>query len=274
MKSDLVVISWWSNCLGLTCLHNLVHHTENRDIYVVQAGKAAAQKERFRAHLPPSVQELPYPAHRPAEHGKVIEAVARDLLGGHEGLWFFDHDLFVFQDLEAWLGDMDRAFERSACCLCHPQPTGGPSITTPAFWLSPARFPEDLPGFEPIPFRKTRVSQRPDIFQAAADLRMPEKDTLVRAREFLAARDSVREFSLRSFPRHDHLGGLYMFAGEIPPPALYDWMAGRVERFTAFYEACPQAWMADKMKRQCKTELPGVPGPRSDGQGWDVENDA
>jgi hypothetical protein len=243
MKSPLVVISWWSNCLGLACLHNLVRYTENRDLYVVQVGKSAMQEERFRDHLPPAVKELPYAAHLPAEHCKVIEAVARDLLCNCDGLWFFDHDLFVFEELESWLVNMDREFERSACSLCHLQPTDGPAMTSPAFWLSPARLPEGLPGFEPIPYRELEVSRRPDLFRARTELRMPKKDTLVLVREFLAERDMVCEFSLRSFPQHDHLGGFYMFAGDIPPDSLYDWTKGRVERFTAFYEACPQEWL-------------------------------
>jgi hypothetical protein len=260
MRSALVVISWWSNCLGLACLHNLVRYTEKRDIYVVQVGKSDGQKERFRDHLPPTVKELPYSPYLPAEHFRVIEAVARDLLPGCEGLWFFDHDIFLCEDLEPWLVNMDREFERSACCLCHPQfadtpstlrpPSEqaslgiGPSITSPAFWLSPARLPEGVPSFEPVPCRELEASRRPDLFRAQADLRMPEKDTLVLVREFLAERDMADGFSLQSLPRHDHLGGLYMFAGEIPPKSLHDWMEGRVKGLSAFYEGCPREWVA------------------------------
>ena len=78
MKSDLVVISWWSNCLGLACLHNLATYTRNRNIYVVQVGKTEQQKERFRPHLPPGVEELPYPPDRSAEDWRVREAVAAE----------------------------------------------------------------------------------------------------------------------------------------------------------------------------------------------------
>jgi hypothetical protein len=244
IRSDLVVISWWSNCLGLACLHNLVNYTRNRNIYFVQVGKPEEQKGRFRAHLPLAVKELPYPASLPAEHCKLIETIARDLLHGCDGLWFFDHDFFVFEDLEPWLANMDRELGRSACCLCHLQPADSPSITSPAFWLSPARFPEGMPGFEPVPYRQMKVSQRPDLVRAQVNLRMPEKDTLVLIREFLAERDMVCGFSLQSFPQHDHLGSLYMFAGEIPPEPLRDWMEDCVERFTAFYTACPPAWVS------------------------------
>ena len=244
MRSDLVVISWWSNCLGLACLHGLVRHTQNRAIYVVQVGKSAAQKERFRRYLPPGVQELPYPMRQPAEHGRAIKAVARRRLSGHAGLWFFDHDLFVFENLEPWLAAMDRDLEESGCCLCHLQPNAGPSLTCPAFWLSPMRLPEGLPGFEPVPYRPTAVSRRPDLYRVSADLIMPEKDTLVLAKEFLAERGLVGGFSLRSFPRHDHLGGLTLFTGGILPESFRAWMEERLAKFTSFYAACPQDWVA------------------------------
>jgi hypothetical protein len=244
MRSDLVVISWWSNCLGLTCLFHLARHTKNRSIYVVQVGKSAAQRERFRDHLPSAVKELPYPANLPAEHCRVIEAVARDLLGDHRGLWFFDHDFFILENLEPWLTNMDWELEQSACCLCHLQPLVGPSITVPAFWMSPTRFPRGLPCFDTIPYKEMKVSQRPDLFRAQANLMMPEKDTLVLAREFLAEQGMICGFSSHSLPRSDHLGGLYMFAGEILLEPFRDWMESRVERFTAFYEKCPHEWVA------------------------------
>jgi len=243
MRSELVVISWWSNCLGLTCLHRLAQHTGNRRIYVVQVGKTEAQKQRFRRYLPASVQELPYAPDRPAEHGKVIEAIAHDLLPGREGLWFIDHDFFALEPLEPWLVDMDREFQGTQYCLCHPEPDGGLSITCPAFWLSPQRFPEAIPGFEPLPYRPMQSSQRPDRFRAPADLVVPQKDTLVLAQEFFAERGLVCGYPSESLPGHDHLGGLYLFANEILPPSFLDWMARCVERFTAFYAACPRAWV-------------------------------
>jgi hypothetical protein len=174
--------------------------------------------------------------------------VARDTLGNRKGVWFFDHDTFVLEDLEPWLRRMDRELGRSACCLCHPHSNPDPAITTPAFWLSPARFPAGLPSFEPIPYRETKVSQRPDLFRARSDLRRPDQDTLVRAKEFLAERDLVCDFSLDprgagpAFPRHDHLGDLYVFAAEILTEPLYD-LESCVEKFTVFYEACPQEWL-------------------------------
>jgi hypothetical protein len=252
MKSDMVVISWWSNCLGLACLHSLVQHTSDRNIYVVQVGKPEVQKERFRAHLPPTVEELPYPPDRPAEDWRVRETVARELLGDSQGLWFVDHDLFVQEDCEDWLAGMDRRFERSAVCLCHHSPVRGPSITIPAFWLSPVRFPPGMPSFARLPYREEPVASRPYALRQSAALIMPEKDTLVAAMEFLQEQNMVCGFPLTEtdgtpdgpapFPRFEHIGGLYTFTGEIPPAPLHDWTARCVERFTAFYEACPPEW--------------------------------
>lgn len=253
MRSELVVISWWSNCLGLACLHNLVEHTRGRNIYVVQVGKPEEQRERFRAHLPPAVNELFCPPDRGAEDWRVRETVARELLGDREGLWFVDHDLFVQEDCEDWLAGMDRCFERSNVCLCHHFPVRGPSITIPAFWLSPVRFPPGMPSFARLPYREEPVASQPYALRQSAALIMLEKDTLVAAIEFLQERGMAYGFPIvegdrvpdgpASFPRHDHIGGLYTFTGEVPPEPLHDWAAHCVKRFTAFYEACPREWM-------------------------------
>jgi hypothetical protein len=256
MKSDLVVISWWSNCLGLACLHRLVEHTKNRNIYVVQAGKPEGQRERFRQNLPLHVKELPYPPERSGEDWRVREAVARELLGDREGLWFVDHDLFAQEDCESWLEEMDHGLEGSKICLCHPLPWRGPSITNPAFWLSPPRFPAGMPGFARVPYQEDAAASRPYAprLGASTPLIMPEKDTLVAAMEFLQTLDMVWGFPLAeaarlpggpsAFPRHEHLGGLYTFTGMVPPPALHDWLARCIEQFTRFYAACPPAWVS------------------------------
>ena len=254
MRSELVVISWWSNCLGLACLHNLVNYTRDRDIYVVQVGKPEGQKERFRTYLPSTVEELSYPPERPAEDWRVREAVARELLANRDGLWFIDHDLFVLEDCEAWLEEMDRRLERSNVCLCHPSPRRGPAITNPAFWLSPVRFPLGMPSFARLPYREEPVVSRPYALRQSAALIMPEKDTLVAAMEFLQERGMVCGFPLLGedrmpdgpapFPCFEHIGGLYTFTGEMPPEALHDWVARCVERFTAFYKVCPREWIA------------------------------
>lgn len=254
MKSELVVISWWSNCLGLACLHNLVRYTGNRTIYVIQTGKPEEQKERFRVYLPSAVKELPYLTDQPADDWRVRETVARDLLGTSDGLWFIDHDLFVREDCQGWLDDMDQRFDRSNVCLCHPLPVRGPSITAPAFWLSPKRFPPGMPGFTRLPYYEDPVASKPYAPHQTAPLMMPEKDTLVVAKEFLHECGMVDGFPLTDqdritsgplpFPRHEHIGGLYTFTGEVPSELHHDWVVGCVDRFTEFYSACPPAWIS------------------------------
>lgn len=253
MRSDLVVISWWSNCLGLACLYNLVNYTRNRDIYVVQVGKSEEQKERFRAYLPPGVKELPYPPDRGAEDWRVRETVARELLGDCDGLWFIDHDLFVLENCEGWLEEMDRRFALSPVCLCHRAPLRGLAMTNPAFWLSPVRFPPGMPSFAPVPYHENPVAREPYALRQAVDSKMiiPEKDTLVAATDFLWDRDLACEFSLTDndrvaggptpFPSHEHLGGLYAFTSGDVPASFHDWLAQCVTRFTAFYAVCPPA---------------------------------
>lgn len=255
MKSDLIVISWWSNCLGLACLHRLVEHAPHREIYVVQAGKPAEQMERFRAYLPPSVQELAYPLERSGEDWRVREAVACELLGDRDGLWFIDHDLFLQRDCEGWLEDMDRRLGETNVCLCHPVPQRGPSITNPAFWLSPIRFPPGMPSFARVPYQEDPVASRPYAprEERPGALIMPEKDTLVATKEFLQQRDMVLGFPLverdrepggpAPFPRFEHIGGLYTFTGGLPPEPLREWTARCVDRFSAFYASCPPAWV-------------------------------
>jgi hypothetical protein len=255
VRSDLVVISWWSNCLGLACLHKLVEHTRKRNIYVVQAGKPKEQRARFRAHLPPVIGELIYPPERSGEDWRVREAVARELLADREGVWFIDHDLFLQEDCEDWLEDMDRRFEGSDVCLCYPSPRRGPSITNPAFWLSPVRFPPGMPSFARVPYQEDPTANRPYAPRAGrqAALIMPEKDTLVAVMEFLQAQNMACGFPVTEgdrvpggpdpFPRFEHIGGLYTFTGGMPPEPMHDWVARCVERFTAFYAACPPAWL-------------------------------
>jgi hypothetical protein len=259
----LVVISWWSNCLGLACLHRLLEHTRHRAVYVVQAGKTEEQKERFRAYLPAPVQELHCPG-QDFEDWRVRESVARELLPDREGLWFVDHDLFLQVDAEAWLEDMDRRFAGSDVCLCHPTPRRGPSITNPAFWLSPVRFPPGMPSYARLPYHEDPAASRPYAPRQGRPpaLMMPEKDTLVAAMEVLQQRNMVSGFPLveedrvpggpAPFPGHEHIGGLYTFANRAPtledvaamPAALLrDWAARCVERFAAFYAACPPAWV-------------------------------
>lgn len=255
MKSDLVVISWWSNCLGLACLHRLAQHAADREIYVIQAGKPPGQMERFREHLPPAIEELPYSHERSGEDWRVREAVACELLEDREGIWFIDHDLFFRQDCESWLADMDRRLAGTKVCLSHPAPQRGPSITNPAFWLSPVRFPPGMPSFARVPYQEDPVANRPygPRQQRSGALIMPEKDTLVAVMEFLQQQDRVLGFPLGErdremggpspFPPFEHIGGLYTFTGYLPPEPLHEWTGRCLERFRAFYATCPEAWI-------------------------------
>ncbi len=261
IRSNLVVISWWSNCLGLTCLHHLVKHTRQRNIYVVQVGKSKRQKNRFRKYLPASVQELPYSEKAAAEHGRVIEAVAYKLLAGQAGLWFVDHDTFVDAGYENWLNSMDQIFTNSNLCLCYPRPTNGPAITSPAFWLSPRRLPPDLPDFAATPYRETALAKRPDLCRPDAELVMPGKDTLVLAKEFLAKWDMTCSFPLSGanaglfplFVYYKHLGGLHTLTEPAPddmltqqavPDEFYVSLKQCIQQLTVFYSTCPDAWLA------------------------------
>lgn len=254
MKSDLVVISWWSNCLALECLHRLVHHARERPIHVVQTGKPEEQKARFRAYLPAGVTELVYPAGASGEDWRVREAVARELLADREGVWFVDHDLFLEEDAASWLEEMDRRLEESGAWLSHPGPRRGPSITNPVFWLSPASLPAGMPSFARVPYHEDPVASRPYAARQASALVLPGKDTLVAAMEFLAAQGRVHTFPLREqdrlpagpaqFPLYRHLGGLYTFTAEVERHTQDGWLARCVAEFNAFYQACRPEWVA------------------------------
>jgi len=254
IHSRIVVISWWSNCLGLTCLHRLAAHTHLRAISVVQVGKSARQRERFREHLPAGVAELPYPEAAPAEHSRVLADVALRQLRSERGVWFVDHDVFLHADWEPWLLAADEWFSASDVCLGLPRlPLHVPAITQPAFWLSPARWPAPITSFDSIPFEARAESRRPDRFCHNGDLRMPVKDTLIQARDELAARGRVGYFPLDAgmaaglalppFPAHTHLGGLYLFTGPKLPAAFDAWAQATVTRFTDFYSHCPAEWL-------------------------------
>lgn len=252
MKSDLVVISWWSNCLGLTCLHKLVKHTTNRNIYLIQVGKQEEQKKLFRYYMPKDVIELPYDSNLGAEDWQVREAIAGQLLKDHSGLWFFDHDLFVKEDCDAWLNEMDKLFRDMNVCLSHPSLNGGFSITNPAFWLSPVRFPKEMQSFAPIPRRNSPIANKPYAERQSSELLLPQKDTLVVAMEYLNKLGMVSSFPLKNetrenkapppFPKHEHIGSLSIFTWQDLPRHLYGWMARMVEQYNAFYAACAPEW--------------------------------
>ena len=260
LLSPLVVLSWWANCLALDCLERLRAQPRERSIYVLQAGKSAEQKARFRACLPPGIIELDHPAHLPGEHSRVVQYVAFEQLAEQHGLWLVDHDVFFQADLEGWLQEMDTFLQNEGACLCLPrrQP-GTPANTSPLFWLSPQRWPKGTPGIDPVPFQERDESRRPDLYRGRLALSMPQKDTLMLAKEALQERGMVRyyplwaepgEAALPLLPEHAHLGGLSLFASQLPVE-LYQtldwfrgWMQQTVEGFSRYYAACPPAWLA------------------------------
>jgi len=244
MHSSLVVISWWSNCLGLTCLRSLARFTQDRPIFVVQVGKAERQKELFRQFLPQNVQELDYAADAPAEHSQVIAHIIRNQLPSAHGLWFVDHDLFPRQNWEPWLKEYDSRFQVLPTCLCLPPAGTHPAVTQPTFWLSPHRFPPDI-SLDPIPFQAGRQSRRPDLYPFTGALAMPQKDTLVRVRDFLQKQGRVSHYSLDHFPSYSHIGGLFLFAGPpISHPDFQEWQQTTIAQFVLFFESCPAEWVA------------------------------
>ena len=254
MRSPLVVTSWWSNSLGLTCLHRLAEHPVRRPIYLIQAGKSAEQKARFRAGMPPGVIELAYPDELPADDSKMREYLALALLRELPGAWFIDHDAFFHEDPEPWFCRADIWLGASDACLCIGEPRDGPGITQPAYWLSPRRWPNGIASFDPVPFREKPHVRRPDLLRTDGDLMQPLKDTLVQAWEELAAcglagwfplaAESATKHALPAFPSHTHLGGLHVYTNPTPTGGVDDWTAATVAAFDAFFAACPPAWLA------------------------------
>ncbi|NWF69121.1 MAG: hypothetical protein HXY40_08545 [Chloroflexi bacterium] len=243
LHSRFVIISWWSNCLALACIQRLLAHAPGRPLIVVQAGKSPQQRERLRRALPPGVQELHYPENAPAEHSRVLAAVACDYLRCESGLWFIDHDVFLQAAAADWFAAADQRFAAADTVLCVAAGARQHAITQPAFWLSPQRLPAHIACFDPIPFHSGKEAQRPDLYRFDGALRMPQKDTLVQARDDLAARGQVATYS--DFPAHQHLGGLFMFAGPLDyPPQFHDWMRSTARQFLDFYATCPPHWLA------------------------------
>lgn len=258
IRSRMIVISWWSNCLGLACLYRLVEFAPQREIDYVQVGKTQASRDRFRSLAPAQARELFYPEQAPAEHSRVLQAVALGQMHDECGVWFFDHDLLMQAEMGGWLDVADDLLSQTRTCLCFPARAGSQAITQPLFWLSPARWPDGIAGFDPVPYHAHPVSLRPDLVRHSGVMHMPVKDTLVKACEELAEKGLVEYFPLRSgadaggkpfplrlpsLPAHMHLGGLSLLAGPLLPASFTDWMHNTVARFRAFFDACPPAWI-------------------------------
>ena len=248
MQSVLVVISWWSNCFGLECLDRLIKYTKNRRIFVIQVGKQSDQKELFRYYVSDKVIELPYSVHSAAEDWHVRERVVKGLLKEHEGVWFVDHDCLIMEDVETWLNDMDHRFDHSDVCLCHPIKNNMESITNPLIWISPVRLPVNTPSFAPDPISISSISGRPFESAATGMVTRPNKDTLVKAMEYLKKQGKVDTFPVdgsdqksdqpTSFPFHDHLGGLSILTLDDIPDKIKKYAVERLMQFNQFYARC------------------------------------
>ncbi|MFH0878831.1 MAG: hypothetical protein V2A34_03885 [Lentisphaerota bacterium] len=258
MESSIVVTSWWSNCLALTSLRQLVAFAPGRKLYVMQAGKSDLQMARFRALLPGQVTELHYPPHLLTDDSPMREYLAREVFRSSEGVWFVDHDTFFLAGISAWLDAADAIFDSRNICICTRTPHLGAGVTQPAYWLSPGKWPQGLSSFDPIPFQPKPYTRRPDLHRHKESLAIPGKDTLVQVWEELEARQMAGTFPLEeepagnhllpAFPSHQHLGGLHVYTGWVQPPAsmpqaFFDWRRHVVSRFEEFFQSCPPEWM-------------------------------
>ena len=143
MRSSIIVTSWWSNSLALTCLNQLAAFAPERELYVVQAGKSGRQMDLFREFLPEGVTELLYPAHLLADDSPMREYLAKEALRYLEGAWFFDHDTFLLTPAEQWFEAADARFSNCDVCLCTRKPlpgAGGDAACVLAFSAPLARW--------------------------------------------------------------------------------------------------------------------------------------
>jgi hypothetical protein len=257
MRSRVVVTSWWSNSLALTCLHRFAAFAPERTLYVMQAGKTESQMQRFRELLPERVTELFYPSHIAADDSAMREYLALEALRHLEGAWFFDHDAFLTAPAEQWFQAADARLSDSRVCLCTRRPMPRAGVTQPAYWLSPLRWPEGLSAFHPVPFEPKPYARRPDLHRHDGHLTLPGKDTLVQVREELDGMGLAGTFQvdgdgaighlLPSFPEHVHIGGLHLYTGPARPPdgmppVFYEWRRYTLMRFDAFFRDCPREW--------------------------------
>lgn len=259
MKSIIVVTSWWSNCLGLMCLHRLREFAPGREIFVMQAGKSDVQLDGFRRFMPRGVVELVYPDDLPADDSPMREYLAREALRDRDGVWFFDHDTFLTGPAGQWLAAVDELLEKVTVCLCTRRPLPGGGITQPAYWLSPSRWPGGLSSFDPVPFKPKPYARRPDLYRHSDELVVPGKDTLVQVREELAVMNSVWDLPIDNtdvdkcrlplFPPHIHIGGVHLYTSPAHPPAgippsFLEWRRRVVSSFEDMYKCCPPEWIA------------------------------
>lgn len=223
---------------------------------MLQVGKSQEQCMRFLKHLPREVTVLPYPLTSPAEHSRVLHDVVFHQMPDAQGIWVIDHDTLFRENIEPWLCAADTRLAGTKRCLAVPgrrSVIGG--ITSPFFWISPSRWPQAIDNFDPVPFAVSQQSRRPDRESAPAGQRMPDADTLVRAKESLEREDRVEVFSLRdrreprdalpSPPRFRHCGGLSLLSSPSTAHARdTPWVRRTVRRLSTFYRDCPPQWIA------------------------------
>ena len=252
--SNIVVISWWSNTLGLACLQRLVKVVSSHKIHVIQVGKTAEQRQRFRKYLPIQVVELFYPQDAPGDHCKVLEEIVFEQLKDVKNLWVIDHDVFLYAQAGSWLTKAENWFASQQATLGLPiLERNDLAITSPAFWLSPVCLPKTPSFFDPKPFTPLKEHQRPDLYLSKATIQIPEKDTLVQARDTLASQGHLAYYPLRDeesedhplspFPTHVHLGGLSLFTLQPDSQLPRQWMNATVMEFSRFIHSCPPDWI-------------------------------
>ncbi len=249
IKSVFVIISWWSNCLALKCLNQLLLTTNDRTIYIVQNGKSKENRERFSGLLDSRVQELPYPENAPGEHYMVLEYLIKNQLQQEKGVWFLDHDAFITDNNTQFFEHSDNSFTNSQKCLFTPSQQ---TLTNPAFWISPARLPDNCPSLAPEPARTSKLTQRPDLYTHQKQLESPTHDTLVVAYDYLKKREMATSFPLEFFPEHHHIGGLHVLNWPVDTIIsrmqsdcyFKDFLHITVKKLISFYQSCTPQWLA------------------------------
>lgn len=251
MNSKIVVISWWSNCLGLECLHRLCQYTSEREIFVVQVGKQEHVRRSFRNYMPDNVTEIILPDNQNEEHWAVCEWIVRHGLAQEKGLWFFDHDFFLLESYNEWLKEMDFYLFSNRLVLAHTSKRGKLSITNPLFWISPSRLPKLAPSFSPVPSpeNKTIANTPYELADTIPILQRPEKDTLVACSEFLNRIGLVAHLNspngknkLPHLPLFQHIGGLYLLSFNKYPKFLEKDVQQLKNEFHKLLNTCPAEW--------------------------------
>ena len=246
MNSPIIVVSWWSNCLALNCIEKLKLYLPGRKIFVIQVGKHKDIIRKFRKLLPPDVEEIIYPDGQLSAHWMVLETVVKTIFKEAEGLWFFDHDVFLTHDATEWINKMDDLFSNTNLCIGLPAKNKTTySITSPAFWISPVRLPENIPSFSPLPLYYDPIANTPyKRISYKSELIKPQYDTLMKVVENLDEFNRVLYFDANSSDlKFSHLGSVYLFAYDNIPDYLREFISGLAEKYDRFYSVVPSEWL-------------------------------